>query len=175
MIGLTPDITAVVVVRHGGLRLTFADGLSGEVAVPDRMRGPFADAPTSHGFAAVRVDTQTGTVVWPGGADLAPETLHRGRDGDGAEALAPLKRSYTSGMKTAVSIPDDLFRRADELASQLGKSRSQLYREALSDYIARRDPLAVTTALNELADELADDHGGFVAEAARRLLAASEW
>ena len=47
-------------------------------------------------------------------------------------------------MKTAVSIPDDLFRRADELASRLGKSRSEIYREALADYVARREPGAVT-------------------------------
>lgn len=40
MIGLTPDITAVVVIDHGVLRLTFADGVSGEVAVLERMRGP---------------------------------------------------------------------------------------------------------------------------------------
>jgi predicted transcriptional regulator len=78
-------------------------------------------------------------------------------------------------MKTAVSIPDDLFRRADELATQLGKSRSQLYREALADYVARRDPRAVTSALNEVADELARDQAGFVDEAARRLLQRSEW
>ena len=78
-------------------------------------------------------------------------------------------------MKTAVSIPDDLFRRADELAGQLGKSRSELYREALADYVARRDPHAITTALNELADELAADDAGFVTEAARRTLARSEW
>jgi len=67
-------------------------------------------------------------------------------------------------MKTAVSTPDDLFRRADELANQLGKSRSELYREALADYVARRDPRAVTSALNEIADELAGRdrlrHGG---------------
>jgi predicted transcriptional regulator len=78
-------------------------------------------------------------------------------------------------MKTAVSIPDDLFRRADELASQLGKSRSQLYREALADYISRRDPQAVTAALNAIADELAHDRAGFVDEAARRTLERSEW
>jgi hypothetical protein len=40
MIGLTPDITQVAVVRHGVLRLRFADGLSGEVEVLGRMRGP---------------------------------------------------------------------------------------------------------------------------------------
>lgn len=44
------------------------------------------------------------------------------------------------GMNTAVSIPDELFRRADELAARLGKSRSEVYREALADYLARRDP-----------------------------------
>lgn len=77
MIGLTPDITAVSVVRHGMLRVTFADGLEGEVEVLDRMRGPvFADARTDAGFALARVDAESGTVVWPGGADLAPDTLY---------------------------------------------------------------------------------------------------
>ena len=77
MTGLTPDITAAEVVRHGVLRLTFADGLSGEVAVLDRMQGPvFEDVRTAAGFAKVKVDAETGTVVWPGGADLAPDTLY---------------------------------------------------------------------------------------------------
>lgn len=77
MTGLMPDITAVSVVRHGVLRLTFADGLAGEVDVLDRMRGPvFERARTPAGFAAVTVDSETGTIVWPGGADLAPDTLY---------------------------------------------------------------------------------------------------
>lgn len=77
MIGLTPDITAVGVVRHGVLRLTFSDGLSAELDVLDRMRGPvFAEARTPDGFSKVAVDPETGTVVWPGGADLAPDTLY---------------------------------------------------------------------------------------------------
>jgi hypothetical protein len=74
---LTPDITKVRVVRHGVLELTFADGVGGEVDVLDRMRGPvFAHARTPVGFAAATVDAETGTVVWPGGADLAPDTLY---------------------------------------------------------------------------------------------------
>jgi Protein of unknown function (DUF2442) len=77
MIGLTPDIAAVAVVRHGVLKLTFADGLTGELEVLDRMRGPvFEEARTPEGFVKVRVDSETGTVVWPGGADLAPDTLY---------------------------------------------------------------------------------------------------
>jgi uncharacterized protein DUF2442 len=77
MIGLTPDITEARVVRHGVLALTFADGLQGEVVVLDRMRGPvFDQARTAGGFVEVRVDGETGTVVWPSGADLAPDTLY---------------------------------------------------------------------------------------------------
>jgi hypothetical protein len=77
MIGLTPDVTEVAVLRHGVLRVTFADGTTGEVEVLDRMRGPvFDEARTPAGFATASVDTETGTVVWPGGADLAPDTLY---------------------------------------------------------------------------------------------------
>jgi uncharacterized protein DUF2442 len=77
MIGLTPDITEAAVVRHGVLRLTFADGLIGDVDVLDRMSGPvFEEARTPEGFAKVTVDHETGTVIWPGGADLAPDTLY---------------------------------------------------------------------------------------------------
>jgi Protein of unknown function (DUF2442) len=77
MIGLTPDITAVEVVDHGVLRLTFADGLSGDVEVLGRMRGPvFERARTIEGFAKAVLDPESGTVTWPGGADLAPDTLY---------------------------------------------------------------------------------------------------
>ena len=77
MIGLTPDITEARAVRHGVLAVTFADGLQGEVEVLERMRGPvFETARTSEGFAKVEVDSETGTVAWPGGADLAPDTLY---------------------------------------------------------------------------------------------------
>jgi Domain of unknown function (DUF4160) len=46
---LTPDITEAAVVRHGVLRLRFADGLTGEVDVLDRMRGPVFDQARSPG------------------------------------------------------------------------------------------------------------------------------
>lgn len=83
MNGLTPDITNATAVAHGVLRVTFADGLSVELDVLSRMRGPvFAQARTPEGFAQVTVDAETGTVVWPGGADLAPDTLYeRARTG----------------------------------------------------------------------------------------------
>jgi hypothetical protein len=74
---IATDIVAVSVPRHGVLNLRFADGLEGEVAVLEHMYGPvFAVARTPAGFAAVYVDEETGTVAWPGGADLAPDTLY---------------------------------------------------------------------------------------------------
>ena len=78
-------------------------------------------------------------------------------------------------MKTAVSIPDDLFRRAEELAERLGKSRSQVYREALAEYVLRRDPRSVTSALDELDDDLLSERDPWLVEAGRRTIERSEW
>ena len=78
-------------------------------------------------------------------------------------------------MKTAISIPDELFERADALAARLGKSRSELYREALTDFVAQREPGAVTRALDELAGDLAIEQDDFGRAAARRALERTEW
>lgn len=78
-------------------------------------------------------------------------------------------------MKTAVSIPDPLFERADALARRLGKTRSQVYREALAEYVVRREPRAVTTALDDLVQALGPDIDPWVTTAARRALQRSEW
>jgi predicted transcriptional regulator len=67
------------------------------------------------------------------------------------------------------------FARAEALAAREGKSRSQVYREALTEYVQRRDPRAVTAALDQLADELDPPRDAWSAEASRRALARSEW
>lgn len=59
--------------------------------------------------------------------------------------------------------------------TDLDKSRSEIYREALADYVARRDPGAVTRALDDIADELMADDDTFITEAARQTLERSEW
>jgi predicted transcriptional regulator len=78
-------------------------------------------------------------------------------------------------MKTAVSIPDNLFQRAEDLARKLGKSRSQIYREALTEYVLRRDPQSVTSALDEIVDQTGGETDRWLDEAARRALERSEW
>jgi Protein of unknown function (DUF2442) len=68
-------ITDATVVDHGVLHLVFADGLAGEVDVLARLRGPvFERARTPEGFREAHI--AEGTVAWPGGADLAPDTLY---------------------------------------------------------------------------------------------------
>ena len=78
-------------------------------------------------------------------------------------------------MKTAISIPDELFRKADELARRLGKSRSQVYQEALAEYLLRRDPDAVTRAMDEALEGIDPKVDERLAEAGRRVLERSEW
>jgi len=78
-------------------------------------------------------------------------------------------------MKTAVSIPDELFRKADELARRLGKSRSQVYQEALGEYLLRRDPDAVTQAMDEVVADVGATADPWLAEAGRQALDRSEW
>lgn len=64
---------------------------------------------------------------------------------------------------------------ADDLAGRLGKSRSEVYPEALADYVAQREPGAVTRALDTLVDELDEERDGFATHAARRSLEQTEW
>lgn len=82
---------------------------------------------------------------------------------------------YTLGMKIAVSVPDDVFRAAERQARRTKKSRSQLYAEALAEYLARHAPDEVTDAMNSVVDRLEEPADSFVSTAARRVLERSEW
>jgi predicted transcriptional regulator len=78
-------------------------------------------------------------------------------------------------MKTAISIPDELFEQAEKLAQRLGKSRSQVYREALAEYVARLEPGAVTSSLDDVVAEVGGEVDAWLSEAGRRGLERSEW
>ena len=65
-------------------------------------------------------------------------------------------RGYTMTMKTAVSIPDELFRAADRVARRLGLSRSEFYQRALALYLENHNDALVTEQLN-LVHDGADD------------------
>lgn len=58
--------------------------------------------------------------------------------------------SYTQDVKTAISIPDDLYRTAERVAKRLGMSRSELYRRALGAFLQELNDKIVTEALDEI-------------------------
>jgi len=78
-------------------------------------------------------------------------------------------------MKTAISLPDELFEDAERLARRLRKSRSQLYAEAVAEYVARHSAEAVTEAMNRVCAELGSVPDPAVSAAARRILERTEW
>ncbi len=53
-------------------------------------------------------------------------------------------------MKTAISIPDEVFQAAEELAERLGVSRSELYATAVAEYVVALRSRGVTARLNEV-------------------------
>lgn len=71
------DVTGVEVIGEYRLRLTFDDGMVGEVDFTRRTwRGVFEPLRDPDYFARVVVDADAGTITWPHGADMAPEPLY---------------------------------------------------------------------------------------------------
>jgi hypothetical protein len=70
-------VTSVQVLDGYRLLLTFEDGTAGPIDLTDELWGPvFEPLKDPALFARVRVDEVCGTIVWPNGADFAPEWLH---------------------------------------------------------------------------------------------------
>jgi metal-responsive CopG/Arc/MetJ family transcriptional regulator len=84
-------------------------------------------------------------------------------------------RRYTQGMKTAVSIPDDVFEGAEHLARRTNRSRSRLFSDALKEYLARHTPDKVTEAMNATLAQIGEEQDSFVSSTARTVLERSEW
>ena len=78
-------------------------------------------------------------------------------------------------MKTAVSIPDDIFEGVERLARQTRRSRSRLFSDALREYLARHAADQVTEAMDSVCAELGETKDSFVSAATRRILERSEW
>ena len=64
-------------VRDYVIWLRFSDGLAGEVDLREELEGPvFEPLRDLAAFRSVRLHPELHTIVWPNGADLAPEFLH---------------------------------------------------------------------------------------------------
>lgn len=92
-----------------------------------------------------------------------------------ATLAKPLLRGYTPGMKTAISVPDELFDGAERLARRTRRSRSRLFSDALREYLARHSPDKITESMDQALAEIGEAKDPFVSLASRRRLEQSEW
>lgn len=75
------DIIEAAVLHDHVVRLRFADGVEKTIDLDPYLHGPvFAGIRSDQSeFLAMKVDPDAGTIVWPNGADLAPDVLYEGR------------------------------------------------------------------------------------------------
>ncbi len=78
-------------------------------------------------------------------------------------------------MKTAVSIPDEVFAKVERLARRAHKSRSEVFSAALREYVARHAPDEVTEMMDRACDMVSEQTDSFVTAATRRALERTEW
>lgn len=86
--------------------------------------------------------------------------------------------SYTQCMKTAISVPDDIFAQVGSRAEELGISRSEFFSRAARQYLDRLADASLTEQIDAAIDaEGADDSGQAATAAGRALLASidDEW
>lgn len=78
-------------------------------------------------------------------------------------------------MKTAVSIPDEVFEKVERLARRAGRSRSEVFSAALAEYVARHAPDEVTDAMDRVVAKIGDQQDPFVDAVGRKVLENTEW
>ncbi|MGH2811386.1 MAG: DUF2442 domain-containing protein [Actinomycetota bacterium] len=72
------EIPVVIEAQHRGdhkIHLVFQDGTQGTVDLSDSLEGPVFEPLRDPEFFA-RFFIEAGTLVWPNGADIAPESLY---------------------------------------------------------------------------------------------------
>ena len=85
--------------------------------------------------------------------------------------------SYTQGMKTAISVPDEIFNQVGSQAAELGISRSEFFTRAARQYLSQLENASLTQQIDAAIDAAGDDDSGQAAAAGRAFLAAidDEW
>ncbi len=78
-------------------------------------------------------------------------------------------------MKTAISVPDKVFKRAEATAKRLKISRSELYSRALQVFMDTHSPDQVTEAWNSVIEELGQPDTSVSAQASRSVFEKTEW
>lgn len=72
-------VTELEVLDGYRLRVGFSDGARRVIDLANELSGPvFEPLRDPRLFRQVRLDDELGTIVWPNGADIAPEALYTG-------------------------------------------------------------------------------------------------
>lgn len=79
------------------------------------------------------------------------------------------------GMKTAISLPDDLFASAQALAERLGVSRSHLFATALAEFLAKHQGRKVTAQLDAVYSTQSSGLDPTVRRAQARAISTDSW
>lgn len=129
---------------------------------------PEEKPPSSYNFAAAR--------------SLLPELPEP--PGDAGPPVPPSTRNvldleynfcYTQGMKTAISVPNDLFQAAEETARRLGLNRSELYQRAMAEYLHHHGDAGITDALNTVYGTEASGVDPVLGQMQKASLPQNEW
>jgi metal-responsive CopG/Arc/MetJ family transcriptional regulator len=78
-------------------------------------------------------------------------------------------------MKTAISLPEDLFRLAEAAARKLKMSRSQLYATALAEFLERRRTTKITERIDRVYSKEPSELDPALHSAQMRSLAREDW
>lgn len=78
-------------------------------------------------------------------------------------------------MKTAISLPDDLFTSADALARRLGVTRSGLIATALAEFVAKHKASRISERLDAVYGVEESRVPRALSRAQRRVIEQSEW
>ena len=78
-------------------------------------------------------------------------------------------------MKTAISIPDEVFEAAERAAKKLGVSRSEFYSKAVYEFIERHRVEGVTSRLNQVYDSSASDLDDSLRQMQGEVLSREDW
>ena len=82
---------------------------------------------------------------------------------------------YTGGMKTAISLPDELFVLADEFARTLGISRSELFALAIREYMTLHAKADLVERINAACAQIETGLPDNIATVTRKKLLEAEW
>lgn len=78
-------------------------------------------------------------------------------------------------MKTAISLPDELFAIADDFAQSRGMSRSELYAAAIREYIMNNAKADLVERINAVCEKVDTTLPKDIASVSRRKLLEAEW